>query len=209
MAKQYLEVSPDLLAQIAVLSRLDPATRLSNEALVGYGFDGLNLYYQNMGGFNLSNTTFKLANLRLAQLGGSNLSGADFTGADMEEINLIGAIMVDALLIDCGLGNFADLSGANLSGATLRNAVKMILPGRPGVVKMISVNLTGATLQDFIFSPEYHSDLILDESDLRGADLSRINMMEHRFSTNGAIYNGNTKFPENFVPRRHAMRWAA
>jgi uncharacterized protein YjbI with pentapeptide repeats len=83
---------------------------------------------------NLSNTSFRGANLRLANLSGANLIGADLSYTDLRRANLRGADLQGANLYD------TNLIGANLSGADLRRA------GLDGA------DFDGANLRDAQFS---------------------------------------------------------
>ena len=75
---------------------------------------------------NLSNTSFRGANLRLANLSGANLIGADISRTDLQGANLQGADLIDVHLqnTDLRIANLQDanLQGGNLYGADLRNA---------------------------------------------------------------------------------------
>ncbi len=89
------------------------------------------LYRANLSGRDLSNHSFRHADLREAELVGSSLFLSDFTEACLSSANLSGA----------------DLSGANMTGADLRNSTlteaNLLVADLHGAI-LIGANLLGA-----------------------------------------------------------------
>ncbi|MBW4570682.1 MAG: pentapeptide repeat-containing protein [Tolypothrix carrinoi HA7290-LM1] len=106
---------------------------------------------------------------------GEDLSGANLSGADLSGADLS---LADLTFADLSLADlsFADLSFADLSRAYLTGA-----------------DLSGANLN--------RADL--SRADLSRADLSRADLS--RANVKGAVYNKETKFPENFDPASQQM----
>ena len=65
------------------------------------------------------------------------------------------------------------------------------------------VNFTDANLSNTRNPFTIYMDCNLQRTDLRGADFSGAFFLRSNFE--GAIYDGNTQFPENFNPERHGM----
>ena len=120
------------------------------------------------------------------------MSGADLCGASLENADLQGAVLNDALLFNARLQG-ADLGNANLSGADMRDALSVDENGNPDLddldrnattVKMYAERglirpeaAEGCFETSFVVHP-YAT--ILQEADLRGADLAGAKITEQQ-----------------------------
>ena len=134
---------------------------------------------------DLQGAFLQRANLQEADLQKAFLSLTDLQEADLQKADLISAKLQGANLISANL-KWAKLQGANLQGADL-----------------ISANLKGADLKgaDLISANLKGANLIsanLISADLQGANLQGANLQ-------GAKYDDNTTFPDDFNPKKHGM----
>lgn len=132
------------------------------------------------------------------QIGGTlSLRGINLKGADLRQVNLEGVDLSDADLSDTNLTGAnlrnADLTRANLSYATLTNAYldgvdlchadlshalcngTSLVGGRLYQADLCRANLQRACLVKVYAVEAQFQDAILDETDLRWANLSRTN----------------------------------
>jgi len=197
------------LANVNLTSRIQEAIRATRESLrVDRSIDlsGMKLPDIDLSGFDLRETELTQTVLRGAQLNGANLERAEapsavFAGANLEHANMQemqatnavfgGANLSDAKMVAIKAGD-ASFVGAKLLSADLRFAylVKANFSG----ADLGGANLSNATLK--------HADLV--NADLSGANLSGVRDLEQA-DTRRATYNGATRFPEGFEPKKRGM----
>ena len=97
----------------------------------------LNLRGISLGGEDLSNTIFNMANMAGANLSGADLSGADlihvdFTGANLRDANFTGADLSNAIFEN------TQIDGAIFDGANLFNATFIKMNAKdPNLIKKL------------------------------------------------------------------------
>jgi uncharacterized protein YjbI with pentapeptide repeats len=137
-------------------------------------FRSADLEEMDLRGIDLSYTDLAGANLRKADLGGAELQGANLSGATL----------------NCADLQFADLFRADLSGANLLNAnLKSAVLGY--------VNFSDADLRKADLRFSALEGATLQGAFLHGANLQNIGLSDVDLSN--AIYNANTRWPQNFV----------
>lgn len=135
---------------------------------------------------NERGTAWELQGIELedADLRRVNLSGANLVGA-----KLAGSILAGAILIE------VDLRNADLRGADLRNT------------RLLAADLRGIDLRDADLRGANVHLAQLDHADLRNANLSGVHLWRAKTSQ-GAVYDRNTRFRSEFEPTLRKMRLA-
>ncbi|MEA5570681.1 pentapeptide repeat-containing protein [Calothrix sp. UHCC 0171] len=165
----------------------------------------LNLYGANLNGANLNDADLNDADLNDADLRRANLYDAYLNGVNLKDANLGYANLNGANLGYANLG-YANLNGVNLGyaklyGADLSNA------------NLSFANLNGAKLYGADLSNADLSLAKLSNTDLSSANLSSANLISADLSNakllipnlEKAIYNKDTKLPQNFDPSKEQM----
>lgn len=202
------EVGSKLASLLDEFSQLNEAQRRSYHNFVDFDFSELNLYYRDFEYCDLRGAKFSKSYLRMAHFKGALLDKAIFEEAYMEEVDFSGATMRGSILTGSHISNYAMLKGTDLSDAVLLNLIGGHL-GRPGVgsVWMTDTNLERADMRGFVFPREFVFRVNLSEANLCGADLSNLDVVGKNIVLKGARFDEKTKFPKQFWPRWHGMRW--
>ena len=141
-------------------------------------------------GCDLSQASFKQADLREAYLRLAVLTNTNFHKALLDGVNMS--------QVKAGWADFssASLIGVNLKGAFLRkvNFQK---------ANLTNADLRGSSLKDADFRGAILSNVLFQKADFGGANLKNTDLSSANFEE--AYYRKNTVFPENFNPKSAGM----
>ena len=150
---------------------------MANADLRGANLRDADFSGANLNGANLEDAVFDSTNLHRANLRGASLSGVEIDGINMASVDFSRADLREARLScdECGLRS--DARGANFAGADLRGA-------------------------DFGRTVIHRA--LLDDADLRSADMTHAHGIPR--SMRGALYDRNTRFPPSIRPEVQQMK---
>ncbi len=131
---------------------------------------------------SLAGVGFERADLRGLTLSSAHLARASFMYAGLRDSELMFANLRDARL------GSADLRSANLSFSDLENAVL-------GLADLENASLGRCSLREAHLEGANLRDAFLEHADLAGVHLEQ------------AIYNGKTRWPQDFAPPATAINW--
>lgn len=163
-------------------------------------------------GHDLEGADFKHAELANADLREADLTNTDFADADLSGANLEGAVFDSTVLYGTNLQNaslpgvqiaginmaVADFTGADLRGARLSCDECSLSSDARGV------NFAGADLRRLESGRTLIHGAVLDDADLRGANLTLAYGIPK--SMRGALYDKNTRFPSSINPEARLMK---
>ncbi|MDD3012462.1 MAG: pentapeptide repeat-containing protein [Candidatus Gastranaerophilales bacterium] len=179
---------------------------LNDAELIDAKLNGANLNEANINWADLTKAELKDANLNKAWLYGANLNGACLNEAKMNGACLIESKLNRTKLYKVKL-NDARLNGAELRAANL-NRAKLI---KADLIKaeLIGANMTGADFKGANLNAAKLMDAELNGAIFENAWLLGVNFTDSKnintAKFNGAFYNKQTKFPEEFNPKDHGM----
>jgi len=160
----------------------------------------------NLEGADLRNATLYAADLSFVNLKGANLHGANLQSAELESASLPNADLQATVLKGASLYytklKGANLTGVNLAGSSLANA-------RLEDANLSDANLYEANLRNTNLSGANLMGANLMGADLRNADIRGANLQGADLTDTvfvNALYNKDTKFPENFSHKNKKMR---
>ena len=164
-------------------------------------------------GTNLQKAHLVKADLRNAQLQDADLEGAYLQNTDLQDADLRGANLQNTDLRDTVLKG-ANLKGAYLGGSQLKN--KYLRGFNLQGTKLQRADLRRANLQEANLEGACLEKTNLQGADLQSADLRNAYLRDANLR--GADVNGKTKFegaqydkqtifPNDFGPKKHGMRF--
>ncbi len=194
--QQALKAGFDLLTRLGWLSLIGVAFALAlqlaeihqQQEFLSWAILSLNQENQANGGRFLALETLMLFG---SDLSGLNLKNAVLPKIDLSEASLLKANFEEAILIE------ANLSKTVLLNANLRQA--NLLSANLSEADLDLADLTGAVLNQANLSGANFNRANLKGANLSGADLRSSQNLEsaHLY---GAVYDPNTRFPQNFNP---------
>jgi uncharacterized protein YjbI with pentapeptide repeats len=168
-------------------------SKLTRANLRAANLEDANMQGAKLSRVKLNEATLSKVTMKNAELEKAELFGANLTQANLQQCNLQNSILTEAILrnADCSESNFsysylenADLTGANLQGANFMfaemtgaifafaNMVKADLSR----AELVGNDLSKVILENSILTDAYLSDAILRCSNLKNAEMIRIDL---------------------------------
>lgn len=173
----------------------------ANSEVDDSSFKEADLFRADFNNMHLSNSSFENSNLVRANLKGASLENVSLKGANLSSADLRGTDLRDVIIEDTNLKNAIYSLDTKFPAGFSPKKNKMLLIG-PGSdllrAKLSSVNLISENLSNTNLKRANLKGANLRDADLTGATLTNADL-------ENAIYNVNTKFPDDFDPNQHEM----